>query len=130
MRELDLQIKCAQYLTNKNILFYSVNNNASSQKHGNLLNLCGRKSGVPDLMVVENNEIYHTLAIELKAPKTARYSNLPSSAQLGWIEKLRKKNYFACWLNSFDAFIHLIETYRRRPKDLVSYLDEENYKYL
>ena len=124
-REIDLQIRCANYLDSEGIAFYSIPNVAPNIGQGNLMNLLGRKKGVPDLMVTKKSSPYSSLAVELKVN-----GNLPSSAQLSWLKKLIGEGYFGCWLNNFDAFMHLINTYISRPKDLTSFWCKSSYKYL
>jgi len=66
----------------------------------------GVKKGFPDVSIFIPSDQYHGLFIELKVGY-----NKPKPEQKVWLETLNSKGYLACWTNSLDEFIDIIEAY-------------------
>lgn len=67
----------------------------------------GMECGVPDLLIFEPRPPYVGLAIELKRSAAGR----PSPAQRHWIEKLRRRGWYACVEIGARATINRIRGY-------------------
>jgi hypothetical protein len=64
----------------------------SSSKAKHKAKQMGMECGVPDLLIFEPRPPYVGLAIELKRCRSGR----PSPAQRQWIERLRRRGWYAC----------------------------------
>jgi len=71
---------------------------------------------VPDLLILEPNEKYHGLFIELKIESPYKKNGDVKSSehlegQLKSIEKLKERGYYACFSWSFNMTKEIIEKY-------------------
>ena len=109
--EDDLQSACItwfdyQFPKLKNLLFHVPNGGNRNIREAARLKKQGVRSGVSDLILLVPNNEYHGLCIELKS-----YQGKLSINQSNWIELVRKNNYCAIVVNSFEAFKFVIENY-------------------
>ena len=66
----------------------------------------GGLSGVPDILIFNQNNKYNGLAIELKVGY-----NKPTENQKQMLEDLTELGWYAVWLNSFEKAQYLIDNY-------------------
>ncbi len=93
-----IQMSVAKYLDLLDVLwFHPANERKTSIQQGVRLKKKGVKSGVPDVMILESNDTYKGLAIELKTAKGRLTDN-----QKKWLSDLQD-NGFSCYVcRSFD----------------------------
>lgn len=72
--------------------------------------LLGLEAGAPDIMILENNDYFFGMAIELKVR-----NNTPTLKQYDWLDRLAKRRWFSVWINDIDTFIFLVNHYRNTP---------------
>lgn len=102
-----LQKRLAKYLDDRHLLWFHPANEAPVTKsQAYLLKLQGLKAGVPDFMILEPNQTYHGLAIELKS-----HYGTPSEKQIKWLLSLSDRGWCARWVNSEVSFINLVNQY-------------------
>jgi hypothetical protein len=115
MTEADLQKDCVEWLRlqHKNVLFYSVPNEARrSYKLANYLKLMGLKSGVPDICICKAMHGYHGMYIELKVGRNKLTEN-----QKDLLSKLSDEGYLAVEVrDSFEEFKDVVGRYLREDK--------------
>lgn len=71
---------------------------------------------IPDMLIMEPRGEHHALLLELKATNIYKkdgtlLKNEHVEAQARTLEKLRKKGYFAVFVQSFDEAQQVIDTY-------------------
>lgn len=66
----------------------------------------GGLSGVPDILIFSKNDFNIGLAIELKVGY-----NKPTENQKRCLKALKTAGWYACWSNSLDEVIELIDKY-------------------
>lgn len=107
------QILLASWLTKKGIAFYHVGNGGyRSIREGIKLKRMGVSPGVPDICIPIPSGGYHSLYIELKRSKGGRLS----SAQIWWLDFLRKKNFYADVANGFEEAQKIVLYYLQLTK--------------
>lgn len=70
----------------------------------------GARAGVADIVMLVARGAYHGLAIELKAPKRR-----PTESQCNFLEAARAQGYAACWSDSLNTVLKLIDVYLKLP---------------
>ena len=70
----------------------------------------GARSGVADLVMLVPRGAYHGLVIELKVPPRR-----PTDNQCKFLELARAQGYAACWSDSLNTVIRLIDVYLKLP---------------
>lgn len=70
------------------------------------LKALGVMSGMPDVMIFDQNANRSGLAIELKVGY-----NKPTENQKSCLKRLSDRNWEACWVNSFDKAKEVIDNY-------------------
>jgi hypothetical protein len=66
----------------------------------------GGVAGVPDILIFHQNEFKAGLALELKVGY-----NKPTASQEDCLKRLKRANWRAEWVNSFDAAQKIIDEY-------------------
>jgi len=122
-KETDFQMSAIRYLDMNGILRNHCPNEMKAQKlhYYAKRKRMGVSKGFPDVSVYHPTSIYHGLFIELKVHpnKVKKYDN-----QFNWIENLIKVGYFACWTNSMDEYMKIVDDYLDNKKIPV----DENYR--
>lgn len=107
-KEDNLQKSVAKYLDlNKFLWCHVANERKTSMQAGKRLKLKGVKSGVPDVLIFDNNSIYKGLAIELKIKP-----NYTTENQDKWLEDLSVKGWKTVVCYSFDEVLKVVEEYK------------------
>ena len=70
----------------------------------------GARAGVADIVMLVPRGAYHGLLIELKV--TPRR---PTDSQVHFLELARAQGYAACWSNSINTVLRLIDVYLQLP---------------
>ncbi len=107
--ESQLQISIATWLKAQHpeILFHHSPNESDGNFGYNGKNKAmGTKSGWPDMEIMQANDSYHGLFIELKV----RYSK-PKDKQIAHMLRLNARGYKAIWCNTYDDTVKAIELY-------------------
>lgn len=126
--EKQLQKTCISFLrSNQRILFLHSPNEITNLKQDNksfafrnFRYQQGVSKGVPDILIFNNNKYFHGLAIELKYK-----NNKPTEAQYLWLKDLEDQNWFGTWLNNFENFVFLVETYLNNPQLLMNQINSK-----
>lgn len=107
-KEDDLQMAVANYLDFTGLLWmHPANERRTSPQAGARLKRKGVKSGVPDILVFNNNWLYKGLAIELKIKP-----NKLSVNQKQWIKDLEKEGWLCVVCYDLDEAIRIINEYK------------------
>ncbi|RMH12435.1 MAG: VRR-NUC domain-containing protein, partial [Gammaproteobacteria bacterium] len=88
------------------LFFHPPNGGWRSKIEAAIFKGLGVRPGVPDLIVLEQNETHAGLFVELKWGK-----NRMTQAQIWWQEELVKRGYRHECIYSFDDFRKLIDEY-------------------
>ena len=70
----------------------------------------GARAGVADVVMLVPRGAYHGLVIELKTP-----TKRPTDSQCTFLEAARKQGYAACWSDSLNTVLKLIDVYLKLP---------------
>ena len=70
----------------------------------------GARAGVADIMMLIPRGAYHGLLVELKVPPRR-----PTDTQVKFLELARAQGYAACWSDSINTVLRLIDVYLRLP---------------
>ena len=70
----------------------------------------GTRAGVADLVMLVPRGAYHGLVIELKVPPRR-----PTENQVKFLEAARAQGYAACWSDSLNTVLKLIDVYLTLP---------------
>lgn len=70
----------------------------------------GARSGVADVVMLVPRGAYHGLVIELKVPPRR-----PTDSQCHFLERARGQGYAACWSDSLNSVIRLVDVYLHLP---------------
>ena len=70
----------------------------------------GARAGVADVVMLVPRGAYHGLVIELKAPPRR-----PTLSQVTFLEAARANGYAACWSDSLNTVLKLIDVYLTLP---------------
>ena len=105
--ESNFQITCAGYLDSTGaVWFHTPNETMGTKAHYRKRALMGVKSGVPDIMILDQRHGFNGLAIELKVGR-----NKQSENQIFWEEKLTKCGWKYITTYSLDEFIQIVDDY-------------------
>ena len=108
-KEGDFQRWCCHYLNIVNLDYFHVPNGIFSNPRSiTIMKRSGLKPGIPDLLVLNSNDTYNGLAIELKIK-----SNKPSLHQKYWLEKFLSHGWASVWLNNSEDFEILVSSYKK-----------------
>lgn len=115
-KEDNLQMAVARYLDHcPNVIWYHVaNERRTSPQAGRRLKNKGVKSGVPDVMILNAENGFNGLAIELKIKGGRLTEN-----QKNWLLKLDRINYKTAVCFSLDEAIDVINQYFEENKRIV-----------
>jgi hypothetical protein len=105
--EDDFQKRVALYLDYMNSIYFHCPNGGTRYKgEGKKFQQMGVKAGVPDILILDRNQGFQGLAIELKVG-----TNNLKPTQINWLEKLHKLGW-CCWVSwSLDEVLALIDWY-------------------
>lgn len=70
----------------------------------------GARAGVADIVMLVPRGAYHGLLIELKVPPRR-----PTDSQVSFLEAARAQGYAACWSDSINTVLKLIDVYLTLP---------------
>jgi hypothetical protein len=70
----------------------------------------GARAGVADVVMLVPRGAYHGLLVELKVPPRR-----PTETQVRFLEAARAQGYAACWSDSLNTVLKLIDAYLRLP---------------
>jgi hypothetical protein len=70
----------------------------------------GARAGVADVVMLVPRGAYHGLLIELKVPPRR-----PTDNQIRFLENARAQGYAACWSDSINTVLKLIDAYLKLP---------------
>lgn len=70
----------------------------------------GARAGVADLVMLVPRGAYHGLLVELKVPPRR-----PTDTQVNFLELARAQGYAACWSDSINTVLKLIDAYLKLP---------------
>lgn len=70
----------------------------------------GARAGVADIVMLVPRGAYHGLLIELKVPPRR-----PTDTQVNFLENARAQGYAACWSDSINTVLRLIDVYLQLP---------------
>jgi len=70
----------------------------------------GARAGVADIVMLVPRGAYHGLLIELKAP-----TRRPTESQCNFLELARAQGYAACWSDSLNTVLKIIDAYLKLP---------------
>lgn len=109
-----LQIQCMDYLK-KNypnvVAFHVPNENGFRQISDTMkykISRMGLLKGVHDIIILQPNNYYHSLTIELKTPEKAC---TPSSEQIAFRNILLQKGFQSEICNTFEKFKNIVDYY-------------------
>ena len=80
------------------------------QHTAGMFHALGARAGVADLVMLVPRGAYHGLVIELKAPPRR-----PTDKQVIFLESARANGYAACWSDSLNTVLKLIDVYLQLP---------------
>lgn len=101
------QVACVDYLRKRDLYYYHVPNGMYSNRITvSRFKRMGMKPGLPDIIILDAFCGYHGLVVELKCGR-----NKLTDSQLRWLGIFRSCNWGSVWLNDFDDFKFLIESY-------------------
>lgn len=81
------------------------------EKHtAGMFHALGARAGVADLVVLVPRGAYHGLLIELKVPPRR-----PTDTQCRFLELARAQGYAACWSDSINTVLRLLDVYLQLP---------------
>jgi hypothetical protein len=81
------------------------------EKHtAGMFHALGARAGVADLVMLVPRGAYHGLVIELKVPPRR-----PTDSQCTFLEGARAQGFAACWSDSIDTVMKLIDAYLALP---------------
>jgi hypothetical protein len=75
-----------------------------------MFNALGARAGVADVVMLVARGAYHGLVIELKVPPRR-----PTESQCNFLEAARREGYAACWSDSLNTVLKLIDVYLTLP---------------
>lgn len=70
----------------------------------------GARAGVADVVMLVPRGAYHGLLVELKVPPRR-----PTDSQVNFLELARAQGYAACWSDSINTVLKLIDVYLKLP---------------
>jgi len=70
----------------------------------------GARAGVADVVMLVPRGAYHGLVVELKVPPRR-----PTDSQIHFLELARAEGYAACWCDSLNTVLRLIDVYLTLP---------------
>ena len=70
----------------------------------------GARAGVADVVMLVPRGAYHGLVIELKTPLRR-----PTETQCNFLEAARREGYAACWSDSLNTVLKIIDVYLKLP---------------
>jgi len=70
----------------------------------------GARAGVADVVMLMPRGAYHGLLVELKIPPRR-----PTDTQVNFLELARAQGYAACWSDSINTVLRLIDVYLKLP---------------
>lgn len=79
-------------------------------KSAGMFHALGARAGVADIVMLVARGAYHGLVIELKAPPRR-----PSESQCHFLESARREGFAACWSDSLNTVLRLIDVYLTLP---------------
>ena len=81
------------------------------EKHtAGMFHALGARAGVADVVLLVPRGAYHGLLIELKAPPRR-----PTDSQCTFLEAARREGYAACWSDSINTVLKLLDAYLKLP---------------
>ena len=79
-------------------------------KSAGIFHSIGARAGVADVVMLVPRGCYHGLVIELKVPPRR-----PTDKQCEFLERARSEGYAACWSDSLNTVLKLIDVYLTLP---------------
>jgi hypothetical protein len=79
-------------------------------KSAGMFHALGARAGVADIVMLVPRGCYHGLVIELKVPRRR-----PTDNQCRFLESARANGYAACWSDSLNTVLKLIDVYLSLP---------------
>jgi len=79
-------------------------------KSAALFHSVGARAGVADIVMLVPRGTYHGLVVELKVP-----GRRPTDTQCSFLEAARTQGYAACWSDSLNTVLRLIDVYLTLP---------------
>lgn len=119
--ETKLQIYCASFLFHQYPLLTWVHLPAEKKRNwfeGTLMQLTGVRKGFPDFMILQPNNEYFGLAIELKVKYENGKKNTLDPAQKIWLDRLTKIGYKVEVVYSYDRFESIVNNYLAGVKEI------------
>lgn len=81
------------------------------EKHtAGMFHALGARAGVADIVMLVARGAYHGLLVELKVPPRR-----PTDTQVNFLECARREGYAACWSDSINTVLKLIDVYLKLP---------------
>lgn len=81
------------------------------EKHtAGMFHALGARAGVADIIMLVPRGAYHGLVMELKVPPRR-----PTASQCTFLEAARSQHYAACWCDSINTVMQLIDAYLSLP---------------
>jgi len=81
------------------------------EKHtAGMFHALGARAGVADVVMLVARGAYHGLVVELKSP-----THRPTDSQCKFLEAARAQDYAACWSDSLNTVLKLIDVYLTLP---------------
>jgi len=81
------------------------------EKHtAGMFHALGARAGVADVVLLVPRGAYHGLLIELKVPPRR-----PTDSQCNFLEAARREGYAACWSDSINTVLRLLDVYLKLP---------------
>lgn len=80
------------------------------QHTAGMFHALGARAGVADIVMLVPRGAYHGLVVELKAP-----TRRPTESQVIFLEDARAQGYAACWSDSLNTVLKLIDVYLTLP---------------
>jgi hypothetical protein len=115
-REQQIQKAVVQYIDNAypqigSLCFHVPLELLRRENHtAGMFHALGARAGVADLVMLVPRGAYHGLVIELKVPPRR-----PTDSQCNFLELARAQGYAACWSDSLNTVLRLIDVYLRLP---------------
>ena len=115
-REQQMQKAVVQYIDNAypqigSLCFHVPLELLRRENHtAGMFHALGARAGVADVVMLVPRGCYHGLVIELKVPPRR-----PTETQVHFLELARAQGYAACWSDSINTVLKLIDVYLQLP---------------
>jgi len=116
-RERQMQALVIEYIDKKypqvgSLCFHVPLELLRREKHtAGMFHALGARAGVADVVLLVPRGAYHGLLIELKVPPRR-----PTDSQCKFLESARREGYAACWCDSINTVMRLIDAYLTLPQ--------------